>query len=55
MLELIVAGASIDKQEIDLEKLFFTAVEKGNVEAVHVLLSEGVDRSVQNLDGLRAL
>ena len=55
MLELIVAGASIEKQEIDLEKLFFTAVEKGNVEAVHVLLSEGVDRSVQNSDGLRAL
>ena len=55
MLALIVAGASIDKQKIDLEKLFFVAVEKGDVAAVQNLLNEGVDRSVENAEGLRAL
>lgn len=55
MLALIVAGANIDKEKIDMEKLFFVAVEKGNVDAVHICLNEGVDRSVQNADGLRAL
>ncbi|KAL8720876.1 MAG: hypothetical protein Q9225_002321 [Loekoesia sp. 1 TL-2023] len=55
MLALVVAGANIDKGKIDVEKLFFVAVETGNVDAVQVCLNEGVDRSVQNADGLRAL
>ena len=55
MMALIVAGASVDRQKIDLEKLFFVAVEGGNVGAVQALLNEGVDRSVQNAEGLRAL
>ncbi|KAI4120417.1 MAG: hypothetical protein LQ338_007037, partial [Usnochroma carphineum] len=55
MLALIVAGAYIDKGKINMEKLFFTAVHEGNADVVQVCLNVGVDRSVQNADGLRAL
>lgn len=55
MLTLIKAGASIDKLKINVEKLFFVAVEEGDTEAAQVLLSEGVDRWAQNAEGLRAL
>ena len=55
MLALIEAGAAINKQKIKTEKLFFFAVEQGRVSAVRVLLEKhGVDRSVQNENGLRA-
>ena len=54
MIALIEAGASIDTQKIDTERLFFAAVEARKVSAVRVLLKKGVDRSVQNMDGVTA-
>jgi len=55
MLALIEANAMVDKKKIDLKRLFFFAVEQGNVAATRILLEKhGVDRSIQNTDGLRA-
>ena len=56
MLDLIVADAIVDKKKIDLKTLFFFAVETGYVAATRVLIDKhGVDRSMQNADGIRAL
>ena len=59
MLVLIKADVNniaVDKREIDLKTLFFFAVEKGDVDAVERLIGVyGVDRSVQNSEGLRAI
>ena len=59
MLVLIKANVNntaVDNREIDLEPLFFFAVEKGDVNAVERLIRVyGVDRSVQNSEGLRAI
>ena len=55
MLELIKAGVDVDKKKIDVNKLFFFAVEQGDTESAKILLYQhGVDRSVQNADGVRA-
>ena len=54
MLELIKAGADVDKRKIDVNKLFF-AVEQRDKESAKILLYQhGVDRSIQNADGVRA-
>ena len=55
MLALIEAKATIDKRKIDTKRLFFFAVEQGNVASAQILINHGVDRSVQNNDGVRAL
>ncbi|KAM0798970.1 ankyrin repeat-containing domain protein [Usnea florida] len=59
MLVLIKADVNniaVNKREIDLKSLFFFAVEKGDVDAVERLIGVyGVDRSVQNSEGLRAI
>ena len=56
MLALIEARATLDKQKIDTNHLFFFAVEQGNVNAVRILIEKhGVDRSIQNGEGVRAL
>ena len=56
MLILIEAGAFVDKKKIDLKRLFFFAVEQGNVAAAQILIEKhGVDRSMQNADGVRPL
>ena len=56
MLALIEAHATLNKQKIDANKLFFFAVEQGNVTAAQILIEKhGVDRSIQNADGVRAL
>ena len=56
MLALIEAQATVDKQKIDANKLFFFAVEQRNVTAAQILIEKhGVDRSIQNADGVRAL
>ena len=56
MLILIEAGAFVDKKRIDLKRLFFFAVEQGNVAAAQILIEKhGVDRSMQNADGVRPL
>ena len=59
MLVLIKADVNnfaVDKCEIDLKPLFFFAVEKGDVDAVERLIGVyGVDKSVQNSEGLRAI
>lgn len=55
MLALIEANAMVEKRKIDVKKLFFFAVEQKNVAATRILIEKhGVDRSVQNSDGLRA-
>ena len=55
MLELIKAGVDVDKKKIDVNRLFFFAVEQGDTESAKILLYQhGVDRSVQNADGVRA-
>ena len=56
MLALIEAQATVDKQKIDANKLFFFAVEQRNVTAAKILIEKhAVDRSIQNADGVRAL
>ena len=59
MLVLIKANANniaLNQREIDLKLLFFFAVEKGDVDAVErLIVVYGVDRSVQNSEGLRAI
>lgn len=55
MLALIEANAIVEKKKIDVKRLFFFAVEQKNVAATRILIEKhGVDRSVQNSDGLRA-
>jgi ankyrin repeat protein len=55
MLALIEANALVDKKKIDLKKLFFFAVDQRKVAAARILIEKhGVDRSIQNSDGLRA-
>ncbi|MCJ1279828.1 hypothetical protein MMC21_007652 [Puttea exsequens] len=56
MLLLIDSGAKMDKTKIDWKELFFFAVEQGNDSVVKTMIDKhGVDRSVQNKDGLRAI
>jgi len=55
MLALIEANAMVDKKKIHVKTLFFFAVEQQNVAATRILIEKhGVDRSIQNNDGLRA-
>ena len=55
MLELIKAGADVNRKKIDINRLFFFAVEQKDTESAKILLYQhGVDRSVQNADGVRA-
>ena len=55
MLELIKAGAEVDKKKININRLFFFAVDHRDTESAKILLYQhGVDRSVQNADGVRA-
>ena len=56
MLTLVEARAMIDKQKIDTKRLFFFAVELGKIVPTKILVEEyGVDRSIQNSDGVRAV
>ena len=59
MLVLIKADPNnrvVDRRKIDLKRLFFFAVEMGDADAVGRLIEEyGIDRSVQNSEGLRAM
>ena len=56
MLALICRGTDVDKRRIDIVKLFFFAVEQRDANSARILLRQhGVDRSVQNADGVRAL
>lgn len=56
MLALICRGADIDERKIDINKLFFFAVEQRDANSARILLRQhGVDRSVQNTDGVRAI
>lgn len=56
MLALIRQGATVDKRKININNLFFFAVEQQDAESTRILLRQhGVDRSVQNADGVRAM
>ena len=56
MLALIDAGAAVDEKKIDTNALFFFAVEQGKAASTQILLHQhGVNRSVQNANGLRAM
>ena len=56
MLALIRRGADVDERKIDMNKLFFFAVEQRDADSARILLRQhGVDRSVQNADGVRAM
>ena len=59
MLVLIKADVNnraVDRRTIDLKRLFFFAVEMGDADAVGRLIEEyGIDRSVQNPEGVRAI
>ncbi len=59
MLVLIKADATnvaVERRKIDLKRLFFFAVERGDADAVGQLIGEyGIDRSVQNSEGWRAV
>lgn len=56
MLALIEAHAKVDKRKIDTKRLFLYAVEQGKVRSAQILIEKhGVDRSLQNADGVRPL
>ena len=56
MLALIRRGADVDERKIDINRLFFFAVEQQDAESARILLRQhGVDRSVQNANGVRAM
>lgn len=56
MLALICRGADVDERKIDINKLFFFAVEQRYADSARVLLRQhGVDHSAQNADGVRAM
>ena len=56
MLALIDAGADVDEKKINTTELFFFAVEQRKAASAQILLHQhGVDRSVQNADGVRAM
>ena len=56
LIQADVNNTAVDNREIDLKPLFFFAVEKGDVDTVERLIRVyGVDRSVQNSEGLRAI
>ncbi len=56
MLALICRGADVDERKIDINKLFFFAVEQRDADSARILIRQhGVDRSVQNADGVRAM
>lgn len=52
MLALIEAGAHIDKEIIDIQIIFFHAVEQGNVRCAEILLKHGANRSERDEDGI---
>ncbi|KAL9617060.1 MAG: hypothetical protein Q9160_008133 [Pyrenula sp. 1 TL-2023] len=54
-LRLIAASAPIDARQSDIQRLFFQAVEHGNVSAASALLAAGADKNGRTLDdGLMA-
>lgn len=56
MLLLVQARAVLSKPKVDAKNLFFYAVEQGQTDAARILIEQhGVDRSVQNSQGLRAI
>lgn len=56
MLALIYRGADVDERKIDINRLFFFAVEQRDAHSARILLRQrGVDRSVQNANGVRAM
>ena len=56
MFVLLEAGAHLDKGKIDTKALFFTAIDEGRARTVQILLERwGVDRSMQNKEGVRAM
>lgn len=56
MLALICRGADVDRRKIDINKLFFFAIEQRDADSARILLRQhGVDRSAQNVEGVRAM
>ena len=52
---LIEAGAAITIPQIDVQRLFFAAVESGHTKAVEILLAKGADKLSHNSEGLTAV
>lgn len=56
MLALICRGADFNEKKIDMNRLFFFAVEQRDADSARILLRQhGVDGSIQNADGVRAI
>ncbi|KAI9790609.1 MAG: hypothetical protein M1816_004941 [Peltula sp. TS41687] len=53
-IALVEAGANVDPDAVNVQKLFFAAVEQGRVEAVKILLDKKVDPLAKNEKGLVA-
>ncbi|MCJ1361877.1 Ankyrin-3 [Acarospora aff. strigata] len=53
-IALIEAGARIDTQTNNIQRLFFAAVERGSVKAVEILIDLGADVLTKDTDGRRA-
>lgn len=54
-IALIEAGASVDKDKIDVQKIFFAALELCKPRAVKILLEEGADVLAKNKDRLTVI
>ncbi|KAL9118335.1 MAG: hypothetical protein Q9187_005122, partial [Circinaria calcarea] len=54
-IALIEAGAKIDATKIDVQDMFFAAVELGNVKAIGILLATGAEVLGRNEEGQTAM
>lgn len=54
-IALIEQGAEIDRQKIDIQRMFFAAIEQNNVTVVKLLLQLRADVLSRNMDGITAI
>lgn len=54
-IALIEQGAEIDRQKIDIQRIFFAAIEQTNVKVVKLLLKLGADVVHRNMNGITAI
>ena len=54
-IALIEAGAAINKDKIDVQSMFFDAVELGSLKAIQALINKGADVLAKNDEGMTAM
>lgn len=54
-IALIEQGAEINRQKIDIKKMFFASIEQSNIKVVKLLLRLGADVLSRNMEGITAI